>query len=150
MKKNELISLLTREKICTPLQIRGCSSTEVSALEKRIGYALPDSYREFLLAMGWGAGDFLRGTDIFYPHLESLRGEAEALLKENSTKLPSPDESFIFSMHQGYEFNFFVVNGHNDPPIWQYIEGDTSPQITWISFDSFIIKCISDHLKIIV
>lgn len=150
MNKNELISLLVREKICKPSQIKGCKSSEVPALEQRIGYELPDSYREFLLAMGWGAGDFLRGTDIFYPHLESLFQEAKSLLEENSINFPRFNESFVFSMHQGHEFNFFLAKDHKDPPIWQYTEGNNPPQIIWSSFDDFINKSISDHLKIII
>lgn len=47
-----------------------------------------------------------------------------------------PADAFVFSMHQGYEFNFFVICEGNDPPVYKYVEGGGPPVLVWDSFSA--------------
>lgn len=57
-------------------------------------------------------------------HLPDLREIAEQLLQENNQP-PLPAQAFVFLMHQGYQFLYFVADGKNDdPPVYGYLEGE--------------------------
>lgn len=116
MDKITLISSLIDAKICTASDIKGATVEDVVALEKTFGKNLPKQYREFLLAVGCGAGDFFRGTDIFLPTLQCLKKEAIDLLAENDENVELGEDAFVFSMHQGYEFTYFNVSEGDAPP----------------------------------
>ncbi|ROU08307.1 SMI1/KNR4 family protein [Lysobacter enzymogenes] len=101
-------------------EIEGCSQEEVDALAKSIGRPLPKAYVEFLLAMGRKAGDFMAGTDTFWRHLSWLQKTAERLVAERSAA-PLPESAFVFYMHQGYEFGYFLLDEGDDPPVYQFV-----------------------------
>ena len=146
MDKKEIVSLLCEYKIANNNEIHGFSALEVEQSEQSIGFALPIQYREFLLAIGHDAGLLFRGTDILFRNVEDLlelRNEAEDLLEENKETFNLPADAFVFSMHQGYEFNFFVLSEGNDPPVYQYVEGDGPPVLVWDSFSTFLRQSIS-------
>ena len=82
-------------------EIRGCTPEEVAGIEARFGLRLPQVYREFLLAMGRGAGRFFRGTDVFYPTVFELRQWAEELLEECRQPFALAGDAFVFLMHRG-------------------------------------------------
>ncbi|WP_338555114.1 SMI1/KNR4 family protein [Paenibacillus sp. KS-LC4] len=146
MDKKEIVSLLRECKIANENEIQGFSELEVDQCEQAIGTILPNQYREFLLAIGHDAGLLFQGTDILFRNIENLlelRKEAEDLLEENEEIFNLPSDAFVFSMHQGYEFNYFVISEGNDPPVYQYVEGDGSPVLVWDSFSTFLGKSIN-------
>jgi SMI1/KNR4 family protein SUKH-1 len=120
---------LERERI-PPEDVHGFTDEEVRELERQLGRTLPAAYREFLLWMGHGAGDFMVGTDLFYPWIRrigegpwALTQGARELLDENAFPEPLPEDAFTFSMHQGYTFQFFRLSAGDDPPVYWYGEG---------------------------
>lgn len=146
MDKEAIVSLLLESKIANENEIQGFSELEVEQCEQAIGLILPNQYREFLLAIGHNAGLLFQGTDILFRYVEDLlelRKEAEDLLKENDETVSLPSDAFVFSMHQGYEFNYFVISEGNDPSVYQYIEGDGPPVLVWDSFSAFLRKSIN-------
>ena len=132
--------------LATSFSIQGCSLEEINALEKFFGVLFPESYRSFLTCVGKQAGKLFTGTDCFYIDLQTLRSVAEALLKENEEDFILPQEAFVFSMHQGYEFLFFLTSMGDDPPVFQYVEGQGPPQIQWPSFTDFLWGSIEQHV----
>lgn len=145
MDKKEIVNLLTKYNIANRNEIQGFSASEVEKCEQAIESKLPNQYREFLLAIGHTAGLLFQGTDILFQNVEDLlelREEAEDLLAENKEAFVLPKEAFVFSMHQGYEFNFFVLSEGNAPPVYQYVEGDGPPVLVWDSFSTFLRKSI--------
>ncbi|TVX94892.1 SMI1/KNR4 family protein [Cohnella terricola] len=146
MDKKAIVSLLTEYNIANDSEIQGFTASEVKKCEQALGLKLPDQYHEFLLAIGHYAGLLFQGTDILFRNvgdLLELRKEAEDLLIENEETFILPTDAFVFSMHQGYEFNFFVISEGNDPPVYQYVEGDGPPVLVWDSFSAFLRKSIN-------
>lgn len=145
MDKKEIVRLLTENKIANANEIRGFTATEVEKCEQALGSRLPNEYREFLLAIGHDAGLLFQGTDILFrnvDHLLELKKEAEDLLAENEETFVLPKDAFVFSMHQGYEFNFLILSEGNAPPVYQYVEGEGPPVLVWDSFSTFLRKSI--------
>jgi len=147
MKKENLFFLLVDSKICSVDEIKGASLHQIEELERTAGKKLPKEYCEFLLAVGNGAGNFLRGTDIFLPNLDGIKEEAEKLLRENAEEVELTPETFVFSMHQSYEFTYFDFLEGDNPPIYQYVEGNGPPVLTWGSFDNYLNDVIGQHFR---
>jgi hypothetical protein len=146
MNKEAIVSLLSEYNIANDNEIQGFTASEVEKCEQALRLKLPNQYREFLLAIGHDAGLLFQGSDILFRNVDNLlelRKEAEYLLAENEETFILPTDAFVFSMHQGYEFNFFVISEGNDPPVYQYVEGDGPPVLVWDSFSAFLRKSIN-------
>lgn len=104
-------------------EVTPCTEAEIAHLERLYHLALPVGYTEFLRWMGKGAGNFLAGDACFYDALLQLREYALDLLAENGPSLRLPDDAFVFSMHEGYQFLFFRVAEGENPPVYWYGEG---------------------------
>lgn len=143
--KNQLIEL----KLARPEELVGCTHDEVSAIEQNLGISLPPAYQEFLLSMGYSAGNFLRGSDCFFERLPQIQEWAIELLQENNFAQSLPEDAFIFLMHQGYQFSFFRLSEGADPPTYSYCEG--TDQTSFIksheSFSEFLATEVEIHAK---
>ena len=145
MSNESLNSALVKAKICKPEDIAGCSEEEIASLECLAGIKFPSQYRWFLSKAGKAAGDFFKGTDIYVSALNGIKSEAASLIAGNTENFALPSDAFVFSMHQGYEFCFFCASDGEDPPVYQYIEGNGSPRVVWSSFSEFIRDAIRVH-----
>jgi hypothetical protein len=118
------IKQLTRYLDTKGCDLKGCSSQEIAKLESFFRIKLPASYVEFLSAMGKRAGSFMRGSSVFYDEIFDLRQWSIDLLEDNDFK-NLPDNTFVFWMHQGYQFAFFYTNSEDNPPVYYFSEGRT-------------------------
>jgi hypothetical protein len=127
----------------------GCSPAEIRQLEGRLGVKLPSAYQEFLRIMGKGAGQFLRGSDCFYPQMRELKTAAVELLEENHFPGALPKDAFVFFMHQGYQFSFFRLSEGENPPTYSYCEGETQKSFvkSHEKFSEFLETEIQLHEK---
>lgn len=123
----------------------GCSEVEIALIEQHFGCKVPLAYREFLTIAGRSAGKIFCGVDIFYPRLLSLKFEADELLDELGLPDLLPTDAKVFCMHQGYEINYFLPDS-DDPPVFQFFEGQSSITKPWDSFSNFLIASIGNHL----
>ena len=114
---NDLFNKLIREEEA----IIPCSLKEIESLEKSIGAKLPLAYKEFLLIMGKGASKYMMGSSMFWDDLEDINKWAPGLLAENNFK-KLPENAFVFYMHQGYQFSFFILGESNNPTTYYYQE----------------------------
>ena len=120
MKK--IINKLRKKRIkLIPLK-----QSEVNSLEVHFKIKFPDVYKEFLLSMGKGAGMFMQDSSVFDNELLYLREWAEELLEENNFR-SLPENAFVFWMHQGYQFAYFLVDGENNPVVYFFSEGENPP-----------------------
>jgi hypothetical protein len=126
-----------------------CTEGEVHALEQKCHCSLPRAYKEFLLTMGKGAGNFFVGSDLFYPDLDGMQEVAVEILTEVGFPQKLPEDAFVFFMHQGYLFNFFLTSDGDDPPIYRYLEGtdrETFPLI-YNHFTDFLLDEIQTQAR---
>lgn len=100
----------------------GLEQSKIDRIEENFNVRLPMVYRVFLSIMGKGAGQYMRGSSVFFNEIYLLRDGAEELLKENNFR-PLPENVFVFWMHQGYQFAFFYLDQGDDPAVYYYIEG---------------------------
>jgi hypothetical protein len=129
-----------------------CTIEEVEDLERWSGHRFPEAYREFLLWMGRSGGGFLRGSDCFYRHLKDLPSFAQELLEEGQFADNIPEHTFIFYMHQGYQFNFFYFDDGDDPPIYWYLE-EIPVKARFLQlyahFSEFILTEVEGHIRVV-
>ncbi|WP_459749859.1 SMI1/KNR4 family protein [Pseudomonas sp. 3A(2025)] len=123
----------------------GCSDVDIALIEQYFGCKAPLAYREFLTVAGRSAGKIFCGVDIFYPRLLGLKFEAEELLDELGLSGLLPADAKVLCMHQGYGINYFLPIS-DDPPAFQFFEGQSSTTKAWDSFSGFLIESIEDHL----
>ena len=126
--------------------LAGCTADEVVVIRSCFSHELPLAYEEFLRVAGKGAGRLFCGSEIYYPELLGLQNAAKTLLIENSQTLLLPDDAIVFYMHQGYEFCFMTPN-KEDPPVFQYVEGQSGFSNPWGKFSEFLKDSIAWHLK---
>lgn len=136
-------------KFVSPDELVSCTDPEIIDLEKKLGFSLPEAYKEFLLWIGKSAGRFLQGSDCFFEHLPYLKEWAVELLEENHFPYTLPEDAFVFFMHQGYQFSFFRLSEGDDPPIYSYCEGTNQTSFTKShnKFSEFMAKEIELHAK---
>lgn len=126
-----------------PSSFRGCTASQIAEIAN--SSSLPLRYREFLSAMGQGAGRFFVGTDIFYPSIIGLTDDARELVSEDAAGIELPVDSFVFAMHQGYEVLFFRTADGDDPPVYYYREGSGTFQRKYNSFTEYLTSAANDE-----
>ena len=164
LNKDQIIQLLVEQNAAPRKQVQGCSQHEVKELENAYKVNLPQQYREFLLAVGHKAGEWLQGIDIFYECLlrYNLTQEAQALLDETKNSgdfdlslsqwdFELPEDAFVFCQLQGITFLYFIGTEGDDPPIYQYHQGNLAPKKQSETFSEFLESIIkSGYISILL
>ncbi|QIX60619.1 SMI1/KNR4 family protein [Hymenobacter sp. BT18] len=120
-------------------EIIPCNDSDIVAIEKNIGFALPESYKEFLLLMGRKTGRLFQGTYVIYDNIPYFKEYANKILVRNNSKNILTEKDFVFLYHHGYQFMFFKLGENNDPKIYYYNEcGEDEFEIIYSSFSEFI------------
>jgi hypothetical protein len=141
----QLAAALVKARLADASEIRGCTEHEVATLEREAGVRLPRRFRDYLLAVGRGAGRFLQGTDAFYVDFSENNSYARELVREDGMEAHLPHDAVVIYMHQGYEFGFIVPDKGDDPPVFQYIEGRGPPKECWSSFSEYVDERLRVH-----
>ncbi|MFE0102929.1 SMI1/KNR4 family protein [Streptomyces sp. NPDC059009] len=118
-----------------PDQLQGLSDEAVLDIERDQQAPMADAYRAFLSHIGGGAGRFMRGEDVYYSDVLGLGEAARELLEENNSPFHFGPTDRVFTMHQGYQFDF-MRGGGPDPEVWSYSEG-MNGDVPVRSHDSF-------------
>ncbi|MCZ8520887.1 MULTISPECIES: SMI1/KNR4 family protein [Paenibacillus] len=146
MKSDHLLKLLLEKKLHTDHPFKGCSEAEINLLEQEMRIKLPESYIQYLLAVGHYSGRLFQGTTTKYSELKGLQHEAKALLRENNDPIELPESAFVFSMHQGYEIRLFELNAGDNPPVMEWYEGSAKGIVKlYDSFEEFLSDSIYQH-----
>jgi len=118
----------------------GCSEDAIKALQDRYHVMLPDDYVLFLRKAGMGADGLWVGSDYRYIAqyptktitLFDLQESGRELLEAHGLSLPPA--SFVFHMHQGYQFFVLTSDG-----VYYYLEGGSHLEKVFASFAEFFI-----------
>jgi hypothetical protein len=116
----------------------GCTTAEVEQVAADQGVArLPAEYERFLSRAGRGAGDVLRGSDVYFPVILGAKADAYELLRENGLSRDLlPADAALVQTHQGYQL-FWMVGDH--PAVWFWGEGEPWPSTpVWETFADFL------------
>lgn len=129
-----------------------CTEDEVKALEEKLGRTLPEAYKEFLLWMGKGVGkgNLMAGEDFFVWNWEKeqeMLKLVRELFEEDEFPGELPEDAFVFLFHQGYSFLFFRLSEGDDPPVYLWIESETSFQKISEHFSDWLLERIELHGK---
>lgn len=105
-------------------ELRGCTEEDILILiQKQHVTRLPDSYKEFLRAIGRNASRLWLATEYTYDELIRLKDDALKLLEQNGNPIALPDDAFVFHMIEGLMFYYFhTQNEDNDPSVYIYSE----------------------------
>jgi hypothetical protein len=142
---DEFIEKLIQSGAASFWSLRGCSESEILALEKHFGFKLPGIYRDYLSKMGHSPGKLFTGTDVSYKWLFELRDFLRKTLETDESGILLPENIFVFSSHQGYIYHFFyVVEGSDNPPVFGYKEGELIIKKINESFSDFLLDSLAD------
>lgn len=147
-----LICALAQSDLARADELRGFAEEEIHRAEQLSGLRFPAVYRDFLRTCGKSAGRFFKGSHVAAETPERLlefRDWAEDLLKESSGGLALSSSQFVFLVHQGYEFTFFVADGDDDPAVFEFIEGDRRFSQVSARLSGFFFASISLQTKAI-
>jgi hypothetical protein len=141
--KEEFIGDLLNKKIATFDDVEGVSSAEISQLENSFRVILPNSYKEFLLAFGRKAGNLFSDVNFFFPDILKLKDELEEMIDEESLAFRLPDNAFVFSAYQGFQYHYFVCDGNEDPAVYRILDGGHPPEKVSESFTAYFRSSIN-------
>ncbi len=132
--------------------VDGYTEEEVVEIETSLGITLPGAFRAFLLLMGHRMGKFKDGESMLFPResfpissevYHGMHQNFDEILAENNLP-PVAANAFVFYDLGSYLFNFFYLDGGDNPPVYVFSEGTTEQiQLGW---DSFIAN-IQDHVN---
>lgn len=117
-----VVDAITDGTTARPEQLQGLSAEAMLEIERDQQAPVADAYCEFLSLIGGGAGRFMRGEDVYYARVLGLGEAARELLEENNSSFRFEPTDRVFTMHQGYQFEFMRGTGA-DPEVWSYSEG---------------------------
>ena len=109
----------------------------LESFERKYEIKLPQLYKAWFYKGGPQSESFI-GTDADESYLPQLRGWATELLNDCHVNFELPSNAFVFAMHQGYEFMYFLCDGNDDPEVWYYFEGESEPYIKWKSLSDLL------------
>jgi len=125
-----------------PERIKGYAEEEIEAIQSFFPYPLPLAFRQFLGAMGHGAGEIFWEDDLQIPS----KYDRESYLDRNKHSDQSfvlPDDAFVFACSQGCAFDYFLAGqGLDDPPVYYYGECDKQPTATGKTFTQYLMPSV--------
>jgi len=107
----------------------GASAADVEKLESKLGFPLPQAYRDYLLWMGRDWDGIFRGSAWFIDCIFSNHGMLRELLEEEEVEYQLKDSHVVFFSHQGYMAAWFDAESADpDPECWFMTDGLSEPR----------------------
>lgn len=128
----------------TSADLRALNDDDIRRVEADQPVPLSDAYRAFLRAAGGGAGRFLQGSDVFYPHLLGIRAAAGEIMAANGLSLEEDDR--VILIHQGSQLDFTRGRG-TDPEVWSYTDGDDGPTPVYPCFTAWLAANVEEQTQ---
>ena len=118
---------------------------QIDRLEELIGHALPTSYRAYLRVCGTSPPKHLIGSDCTIGLVPGNNEAAIEIMSENEIAIPKYP-MVTFFMHQGYYFEYFLIDGSDDPTVFSYMEGDKNVNVSADRFTQWVAE-IPGHIQ---
>ncbi|QQP98184.1 SMI1/KNR4 family protein [Lysobacter enzymogenes] len=127
--------------------ISGLDDREVNLVEGAQGVRLPSTYKTFLRECGRSAGLLCYDANFFYPDIEVLKQNLGDLIEEEGVDFQLPDKAFVFSAYQGAQFQYFICDGNDDPPVYRVFD-DGSVEAVSDSFSEYMRKTVEEYRSV--
>lgn len=125
---------------------QGLTRIEIENLEIILDKKLPNEFIHYLLEFGRNCGDlFSCGQDIEVEKFVDYQTWAQEIIKEDNVPNFLDHNTFVFSFHQGYVFNYFKKEGEQYK-IYEYTEGKNESVMLFNSFS----EMLSNHVEHLV
>lgn len=134
---------LIKKGIATEGGIQGASEADIEQLESSFGLELPRSYKQFLRMFGKKAGSLFSDVAFFYPEVVGLREELDEMIEEESLAITLPEDSFVFSGYQGFQYHYFICDGTEDPAVYRVMDGGDPPEKVSESFSAYLESAVA-------
>ena len=134
------------KQLLKDVKVEGCVIHEIVDLEKQLEIYLPESYKEFLLWMGKNPDVFLLGSEVEYSSLVKIQKWANDLLEEKDLE-PLSNNAFVFYMHQGYQFTYFLLNESEDPQVYLFDEEITESLPLGVPYSQWLTTEAETHCE---
>jgi hypothetical protein len=127
-----LLDRMAASLVAAPDALRGCSETEIVAIEARYKLRLPATYRHYLKVMGHRSGRLFTSDHmaVFYPYVlemtDDLRRDRLAPNTDGSPPPPVgfslPADAFVIAGRLGAAWEFIHCSGDDNPAVWHFDE----------------------------
>ncbi|QWP76600.1 SMI1/KNR4 family protein [Lysobacter sp. K5869] len=123
------------------IPIAGMDDREIESVEGIQGVKLPSLYKMFLRECGRSAGLLCYDINFFYPDIEVLKKKLLDLIAEEGVDFQLPDHAFVFCAYQGAQFQYFICDGNEDPPVYRVFD-DGSVELAASSFSQYMRETV--------
>lgn len=141
---DRLLLHLKTNKVTRWWERRGCSSSEILALENLYAISLPAAYRWYLTALGHRSGRLFRYDHLAVnlEHVLDMTNHVRKRMTEDSVECQLPDNALVILGRLGAYFQFIRCDNGADSPVWELHEDDWLPSadpihqstIEWLEF----------------
>jgi hypothetical protein len=99
---------------------RGCSASEIAALEHCYAVRLPTTYRAYLETMGHGAGRLFRHDHLAVTlvHVLDMTDHVRARMAAEGAAHPLPADALVILGRLDAHFHFIRCEHTEDSPVW--------------------------------
>lgn len=125
--------------------IQGISDSEIDSLEQSSSVKLPGAYKQFMRECGRSAGLYMRDAHFFFPAIKDLKNDLAEMIEEDGLDFKIPDNIFVFGGYQGYQYQYFVCDGNDDPGIYRIMNDGSGAQKISDSFTAYIDSSIAQY-----
>jgi SMI1 / KNR4 family (SUKH-1) len=147
---DQVVTRMAASNVAQARDLRGCTESEIAALEQRYAVRLPKSYRWFLATMGHASGRLFTSDHIAagYPYVFNITADLRARLTGQmpddpfDTPRPAgfqlPPDAFFIASRLAAQWQFIRCNDGEESPVWSVRDGDwtirqTHPSVTaWL------------------
>jgi len=138
------------EKYLSDLKyFKGISDSERIKLEIECRGRFPRSFKKFLKEMGSSCGQLFFGCDICPANTsqERMKTLAEDLFEDEGIESLLKPSDFIFVFYQGVSFYYIQAEGERNSAVYEYEEGNSSPEKVADSFEDFLEQQVTQLEK---
>jgi hypothetical protein len=146
------INEITELGYMKPDTIIGCDDREIQEIMSAQNITrLPKIYDFFLRKLGKKAGNFSIGDEFLYSSLLYLKQFLiEELEMTPDVTFQLPEQAFVFWMHEGYQFMYFVLDENNDdddPRVFFWEDNMQQPEEGYPYFSNHLTAWVDGYRR---
>jgi hypothetical protein len=146
MYLEESKDLLKKLNFISSEDIIPCTEKEVFELEEKLGFKIPEAYKEFLFWAGHKLGKVFKENLIYYKFVLQNNNELKFEIPNEGTLLP--DNIFVIATDYAWsDLNFVYLNDGDDPTFYIYDNDNDEIRKVYDKFSDYILSAIEFSYK---